>query len=67
MAIRSDDILQGKTSQSIVHTYQIAGSEVNRKTQTSNLQQKVAEAKEIAMRQEAEQPLKVTDELEDEN
>lgn len=46
--IQSDDALQGKPPSSIsVHTYQLLGSDQNRKTQTSNLMMKVEEASRL--------------------
>ena len=44
MAIHSDDLLAGRPDNVTIHTYQIAGSDVTRKTQTSNLLQKVTQA-----------------------
>ena len=64
MAIRSDDVLHGKVLSSTVYTYQIAGSDVNRKTQTSNLQNKISEVQELASRLEAE-PVKIIEEEEE--
>lgn len=46
LTIKSDEILQGKAYSTVVHTYQIVGSDINRKTQTSNLIQKVIEAQQ---------------------
>lgn len=46
LTIKSDDILHGKTNSTLVHTYQIVGSDVSRKTQTSNLIHKVIEAQQ---------------------
>jgi hypothetical protein len=60
-------VLQGKTLPSVIHTYQIAGSAINRKTQTSNLQQKVAEARETALRLEADLVLRAPEEEEPED
>jgi hypothetical protein len=44
MAVHSDDMLAGRPDDLTIHTYQIAGSDVTRKTQTSNLLQKVTQA-----------------------
>jgi hypothetical protein len=46
LTIKSDEILQGKAYSTVVHTYQIVGSDINRKTQTSNLIQKVIDAQQ---------------------
>jgi hypothetical protein len=61
LTVKSDDILHGKTYSSIVHTYQIVGSDINRKTQTSNLVQKVLEAQSQPIQSNA-QELKMEDE-----
>lgn len=47
--VRSDDALQGKSTNYHVHTYQVLGSDSIRKTQTSNLIQKVEDAHKLAV------------------
>jgi hypothetical protein len=54
MAIRSDDILQGRLVSSTVHSYQVAGSEMHRKTQNTTLQQRALEAQVSAQKQSLE-------------
>ena len=41
LTINTTDTVEGKPLSSTVHTYQIAGSQYTRKTETANLQQKL--------------------------
>jgi hypothetical protein len=43
--VRSDDALVGKPSNSVIYTYQVHGSEAVKKTQNSNLIQKVEDVR----------------------
>ena len=63
MAVHSDDLVPGKADTATVHTYQIAGSDVNRRTQTTNLQQKIATVQASSLR--AEEAVKMEEEVEE--
>jgi hypothetical protein len=43
--VQSDDALVGKPINSVIYTYQVLGSEAVKKTQNSNLIQKVEDAR----------------------
>jgi len=63
MAIHSDDLIAGRPDNTTLHTYQIAGSHLSRKTQATNLQQKVIQAQASSIKAEetvkAEESIKV--------
>ena len=63
MAVHSDDVLSGRPDSATVHTYQIALQESNKKTQTSNLQQKIVQAQIASLK--ADEIMKGDDEMDE--